>query len=66
MLADPDYNNISIENDKQEIFMTLMLELHVYLTNQLTLVYLEVIDKEYCQNLCFAYFEIYNGFASGE
>ena len=33
MLADPDYNNISIENDKQEMFMTLMLELHVYLTN---------------------------------
>ena len=43
MLANPDYNNISIDNYKQEIFLILMLELHIYVTSSLTLVYLEVI-----------------------
>ena len=31
----PDFNNISIDNYKQEILPTLILELHVYVTHLL-------------------------------
>ena len=42
MLANPEYNNISIDNYYQEIFQTFMLALCVFITHSLTLVYLEV------------------------
>ena len=45
MLFNHDYNNISIDNYKREMFQTFMLTLRVYVTYSLTLVYLEVISK---------------------
>ena len=48
MLDNPDYNNISIENYKWEIFTTFILELHVYVTSFLIIVYQEVIVNIQC------------------
>ena len=45
MLDNTNYNNISTNNYKQEIFPTFMLALNVHVTNSLTLVYMEVTDK---------------------
>ena len=42
-LANPDYNIISIEKYKQEIFPSFMLSLHAYVTSSLNRVYLEVV-----------------------
>ena len=39
MLANPDYNNISIENYKWETFLTFMLALRVYVTCLLNYTY---------------------------
>ena len=43
MLAHPNFNNISIDNYKQEIFCTFSLGCGVYVTFSLNLVYVEVI-----------------------
>ena len=48
MLYNHDYNNISIDSYKREIFQTIMLALCVSVTSSLTLVYLEVIAKIQC------------------
>ena len=45
MLFNPEYNNISIDNYKREIFQIFMLELRLYIPYSSTLVYLEVISK---------------------
>ena len=49
MLANPDYNNISIENYKWKILQIFMLALYVYATRPLTLVYTEVMANIQCQ-----------------
>ena len=43
MLDNTDINKISIENYKREILPTRMLELCVFVTSLLTIVYVEVI-----------------------
>ena len=48
MLYNPYDNNISIDNYKQEIFMTFMLALHLYVTHSLNFVYVEVIANIQC------------------
>ena len=48
MLANNDYNNISIENYRRKIFTTLMLELCVFVKILLTLVYSKVIVNIQC------------------
>ena len=42
-LSNPYYNNLSIKNCKQENLPTFMLELCVFFTHELALVYLEAI-----------------------
>ena len=48
MLANPEYNKISIEKYKRENFAVFMLSLHVYVKILLTLVYLEVTSNIQC------------------
>ena len=48
MLSNTDYNKVSIDNRKQEILMTFMFALNLYVTSSLTLVYLELISKIQC------------------
>ena len=48
MLANNEYNNISIEKYYQEIFLTFILTLCVFVTSSLTIVYLGVIAKIKC------------------
>ena len=48
MSANPDYKNISIYNYKQEILLTFILALHLYVTNAVTRLYVEVISKIQC------------------
>ena len=48
MLTNPDYNKISIDNYKQEIFLEFMLALYLYVTTSLIMLYLEVISNIQC------------------
>ena len=48
LIAHPYFNNISIENYKQEILATFMLTLPVFTTISLNLLYLEVIVNIKC------------------
>ena len=43
MLDRPDFNNISIETDKREIFLEFMLAYGEYITHSLDRVYAKVI-----------------------
>ena len=45
MLANTDYNKISIDNYIRERLLTFMLSLSVYVKISLTLIYLEMIAK---------------------
>ena len=45
MLANPDFNNISIDDYKQYILPKFMFELCVFVTSSLTILYVEVIDN---------------------
>ena len=47
MLANYDYNNMSIDNCKIEILQTFMSEFFLSVTILLTLVYMEVINNIY-------------------
>ena len=47
MLANPDFNNISIENYEQEILQTFMSEFCLFVTCSLNIVYPEVIVNIY-------------------
>ena len=47
MLANHGYNNMFIENYKQEVLQTFMSEFFLFVTIALTLVYLEVIANIY-------------------
>ena len=48
MLANPDYNNISLEIYNWETFLKFMLVLCVFITSSLTQVYVEVIFNNQC------------------
>ena len=43
-----EYNNISIDSYYQALLQTFMLELYVFITHSLTLVYLKVIANIKC------------------
>ena len=47
MLDNPYFNNISMDNKKQEILQTFMSEFCLFVTSSLTTVYLELIDNIY-------------------
>ena len=48
MLADSDFNNISIDTYKREIFPTFMLADGEYIIRSLNRLYVEVIDNIQC------------------
>ena len=48
MLDIPEYNTISIDSYYQEISQIFMLSLHLFVTNSLNPVYLEVISNIEC------------------